>query len=102
VLNWDSPTKPDTPKNDLIKARDSEIDDQPAPVFVKTDDLLLRPIPGQLTHKLFAHIDCQGEELAWGQLYLGIGGEIEFAHNGMCDTCTAHQWGLWLRTGLNY
>lgn len=101
VLSWQSPNDPGTPQEDLVTAINSEINDEAAPVFVTKDDIHFRGIPGQLTHKIFAHIDYawECEESA---PYFGIGGGIEFPHNGECSTCTPHQWEIWLRGGLYF
>lgn len=92
-VNWNSPKNP---------AIDSEIDESPAPRLVTKKDLDLKPIPGQLTHKVFAHIDYQWAECDEWQPYMGVGGEVEFANNERCRVCTANQWGAWIRAGANF
>ena len=100
---WNSPTNPETPEQDLIVAEDSEIDGAPAPVLVSQNDLDIKRIPGQLTHKVFAHIDYQWQDCSGWQPYFGVGGEAEFADsNDACRSCTANQWGVWVRGGANF
>ncbi len=100
-LSWQSPTDADTPAENLIIATDSQVDGQPAPVFVTKEDIRFRGIPGQLTHKVFAHVDYAWEcELV--APYFGVGGGVEFPHNGECASCTAHQWEIWLRGGIYF
>ncbi len=101
-LDYSSPAEPHTPLSQLVIAQDSEVDGQPAPVYVSTKDLDLRSgaSPSYLTHKAFAYVDYSWCECEWIEPFVGIGGEIEFADR--CRCCSIDKWGVWFKGGFSY
>lgn len=63
-----------------------------------------------LSSKVFTHFQYQWLHHEEWFPYLGVGAEIEFAHNGSqctddcspCISCAASQWGIWLKFGASY
>jgi hypothetical protein len=98
-ITWDSTTDPAT----ITIAQDSQLNGNPAPVYVTTDDLDVKGIPRQVSHKIFAHIDyqCENSDCCCWQPFIGIGGEVEFPQ-GPCEVCTPHMWGVWAHIGSNF
>ena len=85
------------------------------PVFIRVSDIDVceRKTRG-LSSSLFTHFSYIWKERTGWIPYLGIGGEIEFAHNSSscadtcstncdsCITCAVSQWSVWLKGGMTF
>lgn len=84
------------------------------PIFLKTTDLNVCEVTTRgLSSKLFMHFNYTWKECHRWTPYLGIGGQVEFAHNNdncekdctkctTCIDCAINQWGVWIKGGITY
>ena len=84
-------------------------------VFIKSDDLDLESARTRgLSSKVFTHLSYTWSEHEDWIPFLGVGGEVEFAHRSRgskdCDTtcptkcqdCALSQWGVWVKGGVSW
>lgn len=84
------------------------------PVFLKTTDLeVCTHETTALSNTFFTHISYTWDEGDNWTPYCGIGGQVEFGHNGNCTTTTTNncdtcistalsQWALWCKGGITF
>lgn len=71
-------------------------------LFITSNDLDINSalVPTSITNKFFTHAGYTWYTRACNP-FLGLGGEIEWAH-GLCDSGAIAQWGIWVKMGLSF
>lgn len=71
-------------------------------LFIANSDLDLQSglVPTSITNKFFMHGGYTWFSLCCDP-FLGLGGEIEWAH-GLCNSGAIAQWGIWVKTGIAF
>ena len=82
------------------------------PIFLSVCDLdVCTPKTSGLSNSLFTHFSYTWSERPEWIPYLGLGGQVEFAHNesscstDACDSCLScaiSQWAVWLKGGMTF
>lgn len=68
-------------------------------IFVTPNDINFKPIPKQIIHKAFFHVDYLWQNCEW-EPYFGVYGEID--EEAMRDIGLVTQWGIGIRGGISF